>query len=180
LTDWKKPLFIGIGWGLGMGVGLAIIVGGFLWYKSRPKPPKPWNATALTATFDKVDNTGDDQHILFYYVLENRTNADYRVDEKNGIELTAKLKEEKSIMTMGSEFQKISLPIFVPANQRLRVQIEIPYSYRMTQPPFSAKEDRKKFQDDLQEYVRTEIGNLDGFVLFDSKERYQISFPRGW
>src|SRR6267378_3723896 len=47
MAEWKRPLLIGVGWGLGTAVGLALVVGGFLWYQSRPKPPKPWNTAAL-------------------------------------------------------------------------------------------------------------------------------------
>jgi len=38
MADWKRPLFIGIGWGLGTVVGVALVVGGFRWYQSKPKP----------------------------------------------------------------------------------------------------------------------------------------------
>jgi hypothetical protein len=49
MADWKRSLFISIGWGLGTVVGLALLVGGFLWYSHRPKPEKPWNQSAIKA-----------------------------------------------------------------------------------------------------------------------------------
>jgi hypothetical protein len=48
MADWKRPLFIGIGWGLGTVVGVALVVGGFLWYRSRPKP----TATPLASSIE--------------------------------------------------------------------------------------------------------------------------------
>ncbi len=69
MYEWKKPLFIGIGWGLGTAVGLALLVGGFLGYQGRPKPPKPpkqWNTAAIKADYDRPGTEGDKNSIVFY------------------------------------------------------------------------------------------------------------------
>lgn len=65
--NWKKLLVVGIGWGLGTAVGLTLIVGGFLWYESRPKA---WNATAITAKFKRqtIYENHDKPNEPHYYV----------------------------------------------------------------------------------------------------------------
>jgi hypothetical protein len=44
----------------------------------------------------------------------------------------------------------------------------------------STEEEKKQFRDELRKYVSGELPNLDGFVLFDERNRYQIDFPGGW
>jgi hypothetical protein len=64
--------------------------------------------------------------------------------------------------------------------KRLRVRIEIPYPYSKTLPSGASLEERRTFRKELEKYVVTEMGNLNGFVLFDNNNRYEIDFPRGW
>jgi len=51
-------------WGLRTAVGLAGITDCFVWYQSRPKPPKPWNRTAINAEYDSVGTEGDKNNIV--------------------------------------------------------------------------------------------------------------------
>ena len=98
--NWKKLLLTGIGWGLGTAVGLALIVGGFLWYESRPKPPvppKPWNSSAIKADYDFVTSEGDKNTIVFYYNLENTTDFDYRVENAEHVAMNGRLGSENSL-----------------------------------------------------------------------------------
>jgi hypothetical protein len=39
---------------------------------------------------------------------------------------------------------------------------------------------QEKQHQELEDYVRNEIPNLDGFVLFDDYRRYEIDFPKSW
>lgn len=41
-------------------------------------------------------------------------------------------------------------------------------------------EEQEKQHKALEDYVRNEMPNLDGFVLFDDFHGYEIDFPKGW
>jgi len=135
--------------------------------------PKPWNARALTASYEGMHTLNAyNRDIVFWYTVENTTDQDYRVETGDGISLTGKLAQPQSLSGFDSS-EKIHYPIFIPSKQRLRVDIEIQNQYPDSggnQPPTKV----------LEECVRTHFGNLDGFVLFDSNNRYQINFPKGW
>jgi hypothetical protein len=52
MTPWKRLVLISAAAGAGFAVTASLIVGGFLWYESRPKPTEPWNTGAIKATFE--------------------------------------------------------------------------------------------------------------------------------
>jgi hypothetical protein len=52
--DWKRILLRAAGFGAGFALSLALILGVALWYESRPKPPKPWDAKTIRAEYDHV------------------------------------------------------------------------------------------------------------------------------
>jgi hypothetical protein len=176
--NWKKALLIGVGWGIGTAVGLALIVGGFFWYMDRPRPPvppKPWNVTAIKAEYDTVKTEGDKNTIVFYYVLENTTDFDYRLQNGENVVMNGKLQRENSL-TPFMKPEGIDYPIFVPARKRVRFRIPlIGYSY-----PENGKKDVKSDQAALEKYVADHMSNLDGFDLLDETNRYEIVFPSGW
>jgi hypothetical protein len=179
VSAWKRLAIVSFFGGSGLAFAAAFILGSFVWYKSRPKPPAPWNRKAITATYDLIE-TGDENHIVFYYVLQNTTDQDYRVETSSGIDLTGKLKQENSLSQFKGDYEKIEYPIFIPAQQRLRFTIEIPYPYEKTLRSDAPIEERRKFHKELEQFVGTEMGNLNGFVLFDNNRKYEIDFPKGW
>jgi len=78
-TTWKQVVLKSVGLGIGIGLGLAICVGVYAWYASRPVPQKPWDSSAVTASFLLADTAREDNHLRFLYILENHTEMDYRV-----------------------------------------------------------------------------------------------------
>jgi hypothetical protein len=185
--NWKRAVLIGVGWGLGTAVGLALIVGGFLWYENRPKPPvppKPWNASAIKAEYDLVGtetNKEKQNVIVFYYTLENTTDFDFRVEDGQHITITGKLKDEKSLTPFLKPAGVIDYPIFVPAKKRVRIEIHlVGYTYPVKQKDNPTAEERKQYRAMLAKYVADEFPNLDGFDLLDGENRYEIVLPGGW
>jgi len=175
----KKWLCIGAGFGAGAVLMVALLLGGITWYSSRPKP---WNKTAIKATYDAVNLEDDDRHLEFYYVLENATESDYTLQESSTAPITGRLKKEKSLTPpMGMEIQ-ITYPVFIPAKQRARYRISLPsYKYPggwLKDNP--TEEERDGYEKEISAYVGQKLGNLDGFVLFDETNRYEIDFPKGW
>ncbi len=182
MAEWKRPLFIGIGWGLGTALGVVLLVGGFLWYQSRPKPPappKPWNSSAIKAEYDYSDTEGDNNNVVIYYTIENTTDFDYRVVKSPDITLSAKLLRENSL-SVTSDSDTIDYPIVVPAKKRVRCPIHLKYPYPERMKANPAPGEGKKYRDEVEKYVAKELNNLDGFDLLDGANRYEIIFPAGW
>lgn len=174
---WKKILLRNIGFGAGVALVLCAAVGGAVWYQGRPKPPKPWSKQAITAEYDYV-TTDDDNKIFFYYTVQNNTESDYRLDSDAQVELSARLQQEKALDSSG-KIVTLDYPIFIPPKGRVRLKVKIPYNY--------PDHDKSSTSDELHEHNRKvaaflakEATNLDGFVLFDTANKYEIDFPSGW
>jgi hypothetical protein len=182
MGDWKRPFLIGAGWGLGTVFGLAIALGGFLWYQSRPrppKPPKPWDSASIKAQYDDVDTEGDKHTIVFNYTLENTTDFDYQIEDSHNVIMTAKLQRQNDLSPFGV-LEKIDYPIFAPAKKRVRFPIHLGYPYPVQGTANANGEERRKHREAVEKYVVDELSNLDGFDLLDEANRCEIIFPAGW
>jgi hypothetical protein len=180
--NWKKFLIVDVGWGLGTAVGLAVILGGFLWYESRPKPPeppKPWNRSAIKAEYDYVDTEGDKNNIVFYYTLENTTDFDFRLEDGKHVGMNAVLERQRSLSAF-TESESVDYPISVPAKKRIRFPVHFGYPYPEKGKPNADLQERRKYRAGLENYISTEMGNLDDFDLLDETNRYEIVLPGGW
>ncbi len=174
-------------WGFSIGVGaviaVALIIGGILWYQSRPEPQKPWNTIAVKASFDFLSTEGDKNTLCFYYTLENRTDIDYRLSSTDAESFAAKLERAGSLSVLNEDELKIDLPIFIPAKHKVRATVHLSYSCDEHQENYLDEQkepDRARFQAAVGAWVKKKMPNLDGFVLFDKKNRYEIEFPKGW
>jgi len=168
--------------GIGFSLILIIVIGGYFWYESRPKPQKPWDNNAIVAFYDIVDTRGENNTIVFRYTLENKTDYDYSIKDKSDFLFYANLNKQRSL-SGGTidEYLNIDYPIFIPSKHRLRVNINLNYSTTFISPTLiSSKEEKEKHFKELNNYINTEITNLDGFTLFDETKRYKIEFPAGW
>jgi hypothetical protein len=183
MDAWKRILLKSLGIGIGIGIGLALAVGFYLWYSSRPVPPKPWDAAAITANFLNAGTTGDDNHFRFSYSLENRTDRDYRV-KTSDLMVSAVLQEKSTLTGSGNgEVKFVEDMIFLPAKDHAQVQIDLP-SYWLPggkQPKDTdSKEEKKKYHDAVNKYLDDNLPRLSGFAAFDDTNRYRINFPNGW
>jgi hypothetical protein len=180
----KRMVVSGLAGGVGFAVAIAIILGIVSWYQSRPKPPKPWDKAAVTATYDSIDTEGQSgrwegqppNRLVFYYTLQNNTDSDYQFSDLTNIVVMAKLKRQKSLSGQkGDKFLQPDSPVLIPAKQRIRFALHVGYPYEYDK---SLKAGASK--KDIEAYVNEKFSNLDGFALFDENNRYQIDFPKGW
>jgi len=180
MPSWKTVFLRSAGFGAGFVVALCGVA--LLWflYSGRPKPPKPWNKLAIVAEYDDVRPVGGKDYLNFNYMLQNNTNFDFRVDSEAGIAITAKMKQEKGFAQFAPGVVTISYPIFVPAKSRVWIALSIPYAYPVKEKEKPNREERKQYTTEVAKYVTEELPNLDGFVLFDAQNRYEIDFPAGW
>lgn len=241
--DWRRILVLGGVTGAGFALALLLTSPIIDWYRSRPRP---WNTTAIRASFVSIDTEGVSDTLVFYYVVENTTRFDYEVADKSEVVLTGKTHTEKALAPE-DEYETMKFPLFIPTKGRLRVGIHLPYPYedKCTEQMNDAAtrraegslafvpdvpsetietlaqrirgklkacdsyeanelvqvvirkfpayrdwltvEDRQKLRSErvysqkrLDAFVNEEMPNLEGFVLFDKKNRVQIDFPKGW
>ncbi len=161
---------------------VALVTGYFLRNESKLKRPQPRNTTAIIAQYDGISISRKDKHISFQYFLLNSTDQDYRLESSNRICLAVKLGWEKTLSRCLDNVQEnIHFPTFVPARERVGFVIETP---KIFTKPFSfwanSPEEQQKQREGLEDYVRNEMPDVDGFVLLDDFHRYEIDFPKGW
>ena len=97
--------------------------------------------------------------------------------------LAGKLGQQQSLTGETSkEFLAGEFPLFLPARHRVRLGIHLGYTYQgsASLSAGATKADRERDRGLLVAYVRDELSNLDGFVLFHEATRYQIDLPKGW
>lgn len=203
MASWKRLALTSASFGAGFAVAMSLIVGSFVWYKSRP--PKPWNSTAIKAQLVDVEMDARDpdnavRNLVFTYVLENTTSFDYRLPEKPSVILMAKLRAEGSLL-FDKDAKLDNHPLFIPAKWRVQYAIRVHcrckpievqgsgvlyVSYDWDDADVKAhirelvREGTLPRKDQIAALVSRNFPNLDGFVLFDQINRYEIEFPRGW
>lgn len=199
MAEWKRPLLIGVGWGFGTAVGLALLVGGFLWYQSRPKPPKPWNTNAIEAHYAKTQFfEGEKGHTLrtgFLFDLRNNTATDYTLEEhpSDTIVVMQRMKSSNALVSgMGltwtpehgpgtqqlddqgipSNVPKgvfIDTPIFIPSGQAVRVYFWSEYDMDDVVAALP-----KGAEIHPPTVVQRALKDTESFVLLDTVNRYRI------
>jgi len=174
MTDWRRPLFIGVGWGLGTALGLAILVGGFFWYGQRPRPEKPWNQSAIKATPSGIDFSvqADRAVAIFKYSFQNTTDRDYK--PASDARLMVRLPE--GVGYRDAPGMNLQQNLYVPSGQKVNVSLTLPILYS----DYSFSEQKSKDEKQLSVFVDRRLAEIDGFVLFDPTNRYKVDFPNGW
>jgi hypothetical protein len=175
---WKKILLRSAGFGAGFAIATALVIGGWHWYRARPKPPRPWNKQAITATYDGVHPEGENNDLAFDYILQNNTDWDLRIDSDLELQITAKLKKEQALSENGRISTTYS--IFVPAKGRAWISLTTPYAYPFHEKEKATASERKQFRAAVPAFVADKLADLDGFVFFDADDRYETVLPDGW
>lgn len=179
MISWKRVFLISGSFGAGFVVMLSLIVGGIYWYQTRPRP---WNKSAITATYTGL-GTRTDKTFIFHYILENNTAIDYELTDTDTPEMVLmfEFKEPYSLAGPESQWLKLNNRVFLAPKQPARVGIYFLIKYKGEDLKTDAsREDREKNQRKLRDYLNKEWPTLNGFVLYDKKHRFQIDFPKGW
>ena len=172
--SWGKVFIRAAGIGAGFAVTLIISFAIWSYITSQPKIPKPWNNSAIVATFSELTvNTGDRIITNFRYVLENKTPYDYCLPNDNEaafiqIPVTKGLTKDHEIT-----WDKGTC---VPTGQKVAVYFRLNYNYSEYSFPKSDINNLEKFS----KFMSRRLSEIDGFVILDNQNRYQINFPKGW
>jgi len=180
VSSWKRVAIVCFFSGFGIATAAAVILGSVILYKSRPIPPKPWNASALVATespYFRVDENG--KKLVLRYVVRNNLNADYSQDEEAAKKLRALFKLAKQeALTPPLEHKGMDLedtPIFIPAKEKGTLVLSIEIANLPTKQKNETDDD---FNERLRTYLEKTFPNVSGFVLYDEVNRYQINLPK--
>jgi hypothetical protein len=191
LSTWKKIALRSFFGGVGIAVALAAIAGGWLWYESRPTPPKPWNTHAIVSTepptfysetWVSKDGKTTRPIVVFRYTLQNKTEIDYKIENRSDLKWTARMDDGAVTPDFLSDHtdptesypDDITLPIFVPAKQKSFILFHIADNDL-------PKQKTGESGDDFHERLRTYLNNtysFTGFVFFDDSNRFEIDVPR--
>lgn len=183
MPKWKEILLKAIGYGAGITLALVLVAVTGYYYLQRRTPPRPWNAGAIKASFYSVQTTGESKQLQFEYVLENTTDSDYSVEAYSTPRIAAMLEDTNILTGFAGNDITLKLPIYIPAHKRTRIDITLPaYGVpTIVEPGESAsEEERQKYHVEVAAYVTKRLGNLNGFVIFDESQRYEIDLPNGW
>ncbi len=180
METWKKIFLRAAGFGAGAIVAAAVVIGVFVWWSKRPEKPKPWNTSAITASFDSIDTEGDTNTLIFVFTLQNSTDVDYQVQDDSSIHLGAMLQRSKAFSFDKSDFLKTDYPIYVPAKSRVRFKLHVHYPYSIREDLTASDDVRHDWETKICKFANDEFSNLSGFVLMDERSRFQVTMPNGW
>lgn len=147
----------------------------FLYFRATAKAQKPWNATAITATYvgAQLRQLDSGNAALFLaYEVQNHTDSDYQLADGPAALVMSRLRTDGSLSSQ--QPVRLSYPTFLPARQRARVALEVPA------PLNWPAENDPAFQDKLRDFVNQKLTDVQAFVLFDQPDRFDIEFPGGW
>lgn len=184
-TNSPKRIFVrAFGFGAGFAIVAGLIVAAIAWYIEIYKPSRPWNKTAITATYSHVHTEGDDETLVLFYTLKNNTNAYYEVSKSSDLQGFLRIEEDKDAPLV--PFKEIHFwadePFFLPARESLQYRIHLPDSMKskIKQPATHGDKELKEYRKELEAHLEKAFLGTDGFIIFDKEYRYQIEFPKPW
>ncbi|HLF86449.1 MAG TPA: hypothetical protein VI584_05150 [Nitrospiria bacterium] len=173
ISLWQKILLRSIGFGAGFAVTIGLIAVVFVWHTSRPRPAVPWNQKAITAQFDGLyAEIGDRVVANFRYTVLNNTEKDYYfpANKEDVFKVLAKGQGLSHDDTL-----KWDAGIYIPVRQKVNVSFKLDFDYTQ-EYPMEERDNKEK----LNKFIKRQAEGLDGFVILDPVNRYEIRFPGGW
>jgi len=159
---------------LGLLVAL-VLTAVILWVHAGWTTPKPWNSSAITASYvgaqlRRLDS--GNAAVYLAYEVHNHTDSDYRLADGPEALVMTRLRVDGSLSSQ--QQVRLSYPTFLPARQSARVALEIrsPFVWPAESDP--------TFQDKLRDFVNQRLVDAQAFVFFDQSDRFEIEFPSGW
>jgi hypothetical protein len=171
----KKALVIGASTGAGLLIVLFLFLREAAFNRPAAELPAAWSQNAIKATYVGSQLRQIDKSLAglsLSYDLQNNTARDYHLADTPDVVIMSKLKGDHSLSQ--EEFIRLSYPIFLPANQRVRMAIEISYPF-----VWPAAGD-PNLENKLKAFVIDRLAKVEAFVLFDELNRFQVELPSAW
>jgi hypothetical protein len=177
LWRWKRFALKWFAVGSGFAVASVVLVFMLIWYSSRPKPPKPWNTTALTAhEAPGFEASRDAKKLEFTFMLENATEGDYHLESDAGLIMMIRNRDGSLSRPIPRDIAPVDTPVFVPSHQKGVLGISLALGEIPQQNPGESDDD---YHERIRSFCNERLDGVAGFVLFDEENRYQINLP-GW
>ena len=174
-SRFKTVMIKWFSFGAGFAVMCALIIAAVSWYSNRPKP---WNPSAITAVFDSFDIDSENYNLILYYILENKTSADYELQSTSKTRLMQKLKRQDSLID--GEGVLYDTAVFIPAKNKVQFALKLNASFKKYFPANMSALAREERSKKIASFANGEMTNMNGFVLFDETNHYEILFPKSW
>jgi hypothetical protein len=145
-------------------------------------PAGAWDSTSVTARFDDVMLGTVTQHMVFFYILKNNTDADYTIADQNSAQLFA-VGPSGGGQLLPQEQMHIRYPIVVHAHQVQIIELsdqvhDYVVNDRLRENP--KEPELRRYETFAYAAIRKSWPELRGFRLYDSSGKRLINLPRGW
>ena len=159
--------------------GFALVMAAilcFFWWSARPVKSKPWNRSALVASYDYVDLT-DERYFRLRYIVNNQTDSDYTISDSNLLHVEAKTAD--GALHSCKDCVELQTPVFIPAHESASVVITLKYEYLDAKSNLSDEGYAQQRKAEAT-YLTNKMPRLNGFALHDERTRYEVTFLPGW
>jgi hypothetical protein len=139
-----------------------------------------WNSVLVRGTLAGVQvHEVDPAHVqlVFYYDLDNNSDADYQLTKGPGTVVMIRLKSNGSLSS--DETMELDHSVFLPARNRTRISLQSTQAFSWPSG-MQAGQMGSVNQDKFRSLLAQQVGNCSGFVLFDQAKHIQIELPGGW
>ncbi len=177
MKTWKAIALRACFFGIGFAVTIAILASALYWYL---QSPKPWDTTAITAQYYRIRTEGEQNTLVFEFILQNNTKRDYSISEYSETSLFAVRAEKGQLYDNLSPFLEYDKVIFLPAGHQIDFDVHLDYSYPESLTENASRNEKKEFYGKVEQYFNEKAGGLQGFVLFDKTSHYEIRMEGGW
>ena len=133
---------------------------GFFWFHSRSADDGAWNRRAIRARFERVVSTHNDAS--FVYLLENRTDSDYRVEDESEVQIVGRRRSTGALVPGIGKHVSGEFPLLLPAGRSSHFALV-----------WTA--DRDIDADHAGDFVKSL--DIQSFTVLDKLRGYEIDFP---
>jgi|SRR5665213_207043 len=180
METWKRIVLKAAGFGGGFAAVAALIIAACLWWSSRPVKPKPWNKTAITASYEAIIAAGKENTVEIMFTLRNNTDEDYKILDESSTHFGVTTRQFQVTNYQDKDFAKFDYPIFVPAKSQVQVILHVPLIMEERLRDGASDDEGHDYNTKVAQLMKAAAGNVSGFVLLDDNARYEIDLPEGW
>ena len=138
----------------------AALTGLLFWFHSRSADNGAWNRRAIRARLERVASTHNDAS--FVYLLENRTDSDYRVEDESEVQIVGRSRSTGALVPGIGKHVSGEFPLLLPAGRSSHFALV-----------WTA--DRDIDADHTGDFVKSL--DIQSFTVLDKLRGYEIDFP---
>jgi hypothetical protein len=171
-SNWRIILLRSAGFGGGFAIVGTLLLGGFMWWNSRPKP---WSDSAVTAKPAELlmIQTTNELAFRFRYAFTNHTGTEYSLPSAEMGALMRKLPGNSALDKIDRATWDGTIRI--PPNQTIAVTFTVPFRFSDYNTSGAEMPDET-----LSKFAGNRLKDIDGLAFFDYGTKYKVEMPRNW